>query len=224
MYKLVLFDVVNTLVVDSKDVSEYVSESIRNIYGRIVQADLKRYEGQSSQNIAEDILRHDKMPEEEIKSKLNRYMEDLFYTYYNVAGHDRLILVDGARDLLGQIWKKDIAIGIVTGEAERIAKFRAEKTTIHGFFKMGAYGNDGKEPSDIVNAAIKRAKSDLGVESGGIAIVASSPYLIKAAKRCGVAAIGIANAGYSESDLKAAGADLVVRSPKDKGKIVGFLK
>jgi phosphoglycolate phosphatase-like HAD superfamily hydrolase len=224
MYRLVLFDVVNTLVVDSKDVSEYVSESIRNIYGRIVQADLKRYEGQSSQNIAEDILRHDKMPEEEIKSKLNRYMEDLFYTYYNVAGHDRLILVDGARDLLGQIWKKDIAMGIVTGEAERIAKFRAEKTTIHGFFKMGAYGNDGKEPSDIVNAAIKRAKSDLGIESGGIAIVASSPYLIKAAKRCGVAAIGIANAGYSESDLKAAGADLVVRSPKDKGKIVGFLK
>ncbi len=224
MYKLVLFDVVNTLVVDSKDVSEYVSESIRNIYGRIVQADLKKYEGQSSQNIAEDILRHDKMPEEEIKSKLNRYMEDLFYTYYNVAGHDTLILVDGARSLLGQIWKKDIAIGIVTGEAERIAKFRAEKTTIHGFFKMGAYGNDGKEPSDIVNAAIKRAKSDLGVESGGIAIVASSPYLIKAAKRCGVAAIGIANAGYSESDLKAAGADLVVRSPKDKGKIVGFLK
>ncbi len=224
MYRLVLFDVVNTLVVDSKDVSEYVSESIRNIYGRIIRADLKRYEGQTSQNIAEDILRHDKMPEDEIKAKLNRYMEDLFYTYYNVAGHDRLVLLDGARDLLGQIWKKDVTIGIATGEAERIVKFRTEKTTIHGFFKTGAYGNDGKEPVDIVNAAVKRARSDLGIQSSEIALVASSPYLIRAAKKAGIAAVGIANAGYPESDLKSAGADLVVKSLKDRGKILSFLK
>ena len=56
MYKLVLFDVGNILVKDSKDVSEYMSESIRNIYGRVVTVNLNDYSGWTSQEIAQDVL------------------------------------------------------------------------------------------------------------------------------------------------------------------------
>ncbi len=223
MYKLVLFDVGSLLVRDSKDISEYMSESIRNIYGRIVTVDLKDYQGWTSQNIAEDVLRKDSMDEEEIKAKLHRITEDLYYTYYNVAGHDKLILNDGARDLLGQIWKKNITMGMVTGETEKIARFRAEKATIHGFFKTGAFAGDGKEYVDIVNKAAEKAASELGVNKTEIAVVANSPHLIKGAKAAGVATIGIANGSYSEEDLRDAGADLAVKSIKDRPKILSFL-
>ena len=222
MYKLVLFDVGNMLVKDSKGVSEYMAESIRNIYGRIVTVDLGNYAGWTSQEIAEDVLRKDKMDEDEIKAKLNRIMEDLFYTYYNVAGHDKQILVDGSRELLAHLWKKDIQMGIMTGEAERIAKFRAEKTTIHGFFKFGAYGNDGKTFDDIAKSAVKKAEAELRVGKGEILVVANSPRLIRGAKAAGMGAVGIADGKYSEHDLSSAGANLVVKSLKDKNRILEF--
>ena len=223
LYRLVLFDVGNLLVVDSKDISEYVSESIRSIYGRIVKVDLSKYDGQSSQDIAEDLLRKDKMPEEEIRLKLKRYTEDLFYTYYNVAGHDRLALTGGARELLAQLWKDDIGIGIATGEVERIARFRIEKAGILGFFKTGAYGNDGKGPDDIIKIAVDRARSELKVDGSGIVLVAGAPHMIRAAKSAGIAAIGVAGAGHSEEELTSAGADLVVKSLKERSEILSFL-
>ena len=220
MYKLVLFDVGNILVKDSKDVSEYMSESIRNIYGRVVTVNLNDYSGWTSQEIAQDVLRKDKMDEAEIKAKLNRIMEDLFYTYYNVAGHDRQVLVDGARELLAQLWKKDITMGIITGEAERIVKFRAEKTTIHGFFKTGAYGNDGKTFEEIVRNAVKKAESEFKIGKEEILIVTNSPYMIKDAKAVGVASVGVESGHHSEGELRWAGASLVVKSIKDRGKIM----
>ncbi len=223
MYKLVLFDVGNMLVTDSKDVSEYMSESIRNIYGRIVTVDLKNYPGWTSQEIVEDVLRKDNMDESEIQAKLHRITEDLFYTYYNVAGHDKQVLVEGSRDLLAQLWKEDVTIGMITGEAERIAKLRAEKTTIHGFFKFGVYGGDGKTFDDIVKSAVSKAESDLRISKNDVLIVANSLRLVKGAKNAGVAVIGIAE-NVPENELKSAGANLIVRSIKDKGKILDFIK
>ena len=223
MYKLVLFDVGNMLVRDSKAISEYMSESIRNIYGRIVTVDLKDYPGWTSQEIAEDVLRKDNVDEQEIKSKLHRITEDLFYTYYNVAGHDKQILVDGARDLLAQLWKKDITIGMITGEAERIAKLRAEKTTLHGFLKFGVYAGDGKTFEDIAKRAVTKAESELKIGKNEILIVTNSLHLVKGAKASGIAAIGVAES-VPEREFKTAGANLVVKSIKERGKIVSFVE
>ena len=124
MDKLVLFDVGGTLVKDAKDVSEYVAESIRNIYGTVVDVNLSDYQGMTSQQIAEDVLRRNGMPQEEIEQKLVRYTEDLFYTYYNVAGHDRQVVADGTKEILDEFSKRGALIGIATGEVERIARFR----------------------------------------------------------------------------------------------------
>lgn len=222
MYRLVLFDLGGVLVSDDKDVSEYVAESIRNIYGRIVTVDLTRYAGWTSQETVEDVLRRDNMAEPEIQARLPRIMEDLYYTYYNVAGHDRQHLRVGARELLAHLWKRDAHMGILTGEAERIAKLRAEKTGIHGFFKTGAYGNDGKRFEEIAQSAARRAGSELGIGKGEIAVVAGSVHLARGAKAAGLAVIGVAGA-YTEEELKGAGADITVKDLGERSKISKFL-
>ncbi|MEM3839307.1 MAG: HAD hydrolase-like protein, partial [Candidatus Micrarchaeaceae archaeon] len=153
---------------------------------------------------------------------LHRLTEDLYYTYYNIAGHDRQVLVDGARELLAQIWKMDINIGIVTGEAEKIAKLRAEKTTIHGFFKIGAYGEDGKGFDEIVNIAARKAEAELGISKDSILVVGYSPHLIKGAKAAGIHSVGVAGV-FTAEELKDAGADLVIKSIKERGKLIGFI-
>ena len=222
MAALVLFDVDKTLVSDSKDISGYVEESIRNIYGRIVEADMGSMEGDSSQNIIQAVLRKYQVPEDEINGKLDRIMEDLYYTYYNVAGHDRLIVKDGARELLGELERRGALLGIATGEAERISRFKVEKAGLTGYFMLGAFGNSGKELADIIRAAVHTAV-DANGEVTKTAVVASSPYMLRAAKSVGVLAVGVANSRYSAGELKQAGADSVLGSLKERRKIVGML-
>ena len=224
MAKLILFDVDKTLLVDSKDISEYVAESLRNIYGMVVSVNLNDYEGDTSQNIAEAVLRAAGMEEKEIKSRLNRYMEDVFYTYYNVAGHDKLKVHDGSAELLSDLEKRGMLIGIATGEGERIVKFKVEKAGLDKLFKIGGYGNNGKEMKDIIGFAINKAAEEHEFEKQSIFVVGSSPYAIKAAKELGLYAIAIADGKYSVDDLKAANPDVVVKSPKDKGKIISFVE
>ncbi len=222
MEKLVLFDPDKALMTDSKDTSEYVEESIRNIYGIIADVDLKDYEGESSQNVAEAVLREAGVPDEEIFGKLNRYMEDVYYTYYNVAGHDKVILNEGAKELLTELEKGDNLIGIATGEGERITRFKAEKAGIGEFFKLGSFGNTDKELKGIVENAMERARKEFGVSDAFV--VASSTYVVKGAKEAGAKVIGVACGRYSAGELEHAGADLVVKGVKEKGRIVGFIK
>jgi beta-phosphoglucomutase-like phosphatase (HAD superfamily) len=222
MYKLVLFDVPNLLLADSKDVSEYVSESIRNIYGRVVPVDLGKYWGWTSQDIAEDVLLQSHMDNDEINGKLKRYMEDLYYTYYNVAGHDRIVLLAGARGLLAELWKRNVQLGIISGEAEKITRFKVEKAGIRGFFKTGYFGEAGKTYSDIIETALKGIESELGIDKDGILVVAGSVRLIRDAKEAGLAALGVANVNCSEAELRAAGADLTVKSIKERKRIADF--
>ncbi len=222
MDKLVLFDVNNILTKDTKDVSEYVSESIRNIYGILVELNLSKYPGMTSQEIAEAALRETGMPQEEIDEKLVRYTEDLFYSYYNVAGHDRQILLDGAKELLEELQNKEVLIGIATGEAERVAKFRLEKTDLSKYFKFGAFGKDAKDADGIVRIALEKAKNDFTFSGNAIA-VCGDPAFLKASKLAGMMSVGVANGKFSAEDLKSAGADAVIKSLREKGKITNLL-
>jgi phosphoglycolate phosphatase-like HAD superfamily hydrolase len=222
MDKLVLFDVNETLVRDTKDVSEYVSESIRNIYGTLVEVNLSKYIGMTSQETAEAVLLENGMPKDEIEQKLVRYTEDLFYTYYNVAGHDRQTLFEGAGELLEELSKKGVLIGIATGESEKIARFRIEKAGLSNYFAFGAFAKDGRSAEDIVGKALEKAKSEFSF-SGNAALVCSSPNFVSAAKRFGIKSAGIANGKFSGEELKNAGADVATKSLKDKGKIIQLL-
>lgn len=226
MDKLVLFDVNNTLTKDTKDIrdmSEYVAESIRNIYGTLVDVDLSKYEGMTAQETAEAVLLENGMPKDEIEGKLARYAEDLFYSYYNVAGHDRQLALDGARELLDELSKDGVLIGVATGEAEKVARFRLEKTGMLDYFKFGAFGNEAKSADEIVAKAIEKAKDNFSF-SGKAVLVSCYPNFVKAAKQSGVAPVGVADGKFAPQALSEAGAEAVVTSLKSRSEIEKLLQ
>lgn len=222
MDKLVLFDVNNTLTKDTKDISEYVAESIRNIYGTMVEVELQKYEGMTAQETAEAVLLENGMPKDEIGLKLVRYTEDLFYSYYNVAGHDRQLLLDGAKDIVERLSKENVLMGIATGEPEKLARFRLEKVGLNDFFKFGAYGNEGKGADEIVAKAIEKARAGFAF-SGKVAVVSCYPNFMSAAKKSGATAIGVKGEKFSADDLSAAGASTVIRSLKEQDSVTKAL-
>ena len=119
--------------------------------------------------------------------------------------------------------KEIVDMVAVDGEGERITRFKAEKAGISNFFKVGSYGNSSKELKGIIENAIDKARKEFGV-NGTPVVIASSTHAIKAAKEAGAVAVGVTSGKYSEAELEHAGADLVVKSIKDRGKILGFIK
>lgn len=217
-----LFDTYRTVVRNAKNISPYVRESIMNIYGIIVDVDLRRYTGLTSKQTAKSILLENGFPAKEIDQRLSRYMEDLPYSYYNVAWSDTLVVTDGAGELFDEMERRNVLIGIATGEAERIAKMRLDKIKMGQYFKFGAYGEDGITFNEILSKGLRRAEEQgLQMENGVVFL--SDPVLLSIAKTTGMRTIGVEIEGVSGKDLKAAGADLLVKNFKEKERIIDFI-
>lgn len=217
-----LFDTYETVAKNAKDVSGYVAESIMNIYGVIVKVDLGKYEGLTSKQAVKEILLEYGLPEADIDARLDRYLEDLPYSYYNVAWSDKIQVTDGAKDLLEDMEKKEILVGIATGEEERVAHMRLGKLGIDQHFKFGAYGEAGLIFNDILENALKKSE-ELGVPRENGIYIASTPSLINIANRAKIRTVGVETDKHSKEELKNAGADITVKSLKDKGRIIDLV-
>ncbi len=219
MTQLALFEVKDLLTKDTMDVSEYVAESIRNIYGVSVDFSMEDYLGMTAQEMAEAALMANGMRKEEADEKLARLMEDLFYTYYNVAGHEKQLVVEGAAELLKELRYRGVVIGIATGEIEKIARFRLDKAGLSEYFSFGAFGNEARDAEGIVGMALVKAGAGFG-KGGDSILVCASPSFVTAAKSSGIKCVGVALGPFAKESLSEAGADLVVENLKERGKIL----
>ncbi len=215
---LVLIDINNVIVKDKRDVSEYVREAIRSRYGFEPDFDINEYEGFPAQVMVHDILKKNGVTDEEINARLEGCAEELGYSYYNVTGKEAIGILDGSKQLLEELSKKNVLIGIATGDIESIIKNKLQRANLSDFFKLGEYGNKDKELSNVIKKAIQKAK-ELGSVSTAC-LIASNPHIIHAAKSIGIKTIGVASGRYTREELGDAGADLIVDSVKDRGKIV----
>lgn len=194
-----------------------------NIYGVIVDVDLKKYPGLTSKQIARSVLLENGFSDEEINPRLDRYMEDLPYSYYNVAWSDKIIVTDGAKELLDELTKRSIFIGIATGEAQRVAKMRLGKVKIDNYFKFGAYGEDGMIFNEILAKSIKIARDNGLQEDEGIVVVAN-PVSVSIAKILGMKVVALETPEASKKELAAAGADLIIKNFREIDKIIREIK
>jgi phosphoglycolate phosphatase-like HAD superfamily hydrolase len=190
-----------------------------NIYGVIIDVELSRYPGLTAKQIARSVLLDNGFKEDDIIPRLNRYMEDLPYSYYNVAWSDRVVVREGAQELLDEMSKEKILIGIATGEPERVAKMRLDKVKMGHYFSFGAYGEDGMLFNDILSKSIRIARENDFQEDEGIVIV-SNPVSVSISKILGMKTVALETGDARGKDLIAAGADLVVKSFREIPKII----
>ncbi|MDE1870716.1 MAG: HAD hydrolase-like protein [Candidatus Micrarchaeota archaeon] len=201
--KVVLFDTENTLIREWKDVSQYYVEAIRNSYGLTVEVELQKYEGFTVQETVYGILSKNGLSDDEIKAKLELFLQELPYAHYNVAGHDKAILVDGAKDLLSYLKGRDYVIGSASGQMERILRNMFERAGLDydSYFKLGAYGDSGMHISDVIGVAIGKAKDEFSADKDQLTFISNSKAHVDAARRLGINAIGVITGAHSREDF-----------------------
>ncbi|MDI6603293.1 MAG: HAD family hydrolase [Patescibacteria group bacterium] len=223
MNKLILFDIDKTLVTSSKAHHKAFSEAFLKVYGVDTTIDIINSHGMTEQQIIIEVLKKNGLDEQTIKSKLQECMKVMIDSFNKNIDNDEIIMLDGVKELLEEL-KNNVLMGLVTGNLEPIARGKLKKVGINHYFKVGGFGEDDINRTNLVKIAIKRAEENFDFTcNNNVFLIGDAPQDMKAEREAGVETIGVTTGIYSKEQLEDAGADFVVESLKDKNKILEIL-
>lgn len=225
MNKLVLFDIDKTLI-KSSEVKDKIAfpGAFKKVYGIDTNINVINHHGMTDQQIIIEVLKKKGLDEHTIKARLEECM-DVMIEIFNKHNHqDKVVVLDGAKELLEELNKNNILMGLVTGNLEEIAKGKLKKIGLNKYFKVGGFGSDGINRTNLVRLAIKKAEDNFNFESNNnVFLFGDAIQDIKSGKEAGIKTIGVTTGIYSEEQLKDAGADFVVENLRDKDEILRII-
>ena len=223
MDKLVLFDIDQTLLEVSQSHILSFSLAFKKVYGVDTSIEVIRHQGMTDPLVIIETLKVSGLDDETIKSKMDACIEAVKDAFFELIGTEKLVVLEGIKELLEELEENNILMGIVTGNLEEIARFKLRRTNLLRYFKVGGFGSDDIVRANLIKIAMKRAES-LGFKyDNNVFVIGDSARDIEAAKGAGVKSIGVATGNYSKAELKKEGADFVLDSLRDKEKVLEII-
>jgi phosphoglycolate phosphatase-like HAD superfamily hydrolase len=221
MEKLVLFDLDKTLLFGIAAHRKAFHGAFREIYGVDTTIDIIDHQGMTDQQIIIEVLKKLGFSDAEIKPKLKECMLFMAEEFERAVKQEDIVPLPGARELLGELSKRNVLLGMVTGNLERIAWCKLQKAGLKHYFKFGAFGSDAIHRSDLVKLALERARRNFGFRFNDNAFLfGDTPRDMDAGREAGVKTVGVATGDFSTEQLKEAGADFVLENLKDTKRIL----
>ena len=225
MNKLILFDIDRTLIKGS-EVKDTIAfpEAFKKVYGVDTTIEIINHHGMTDQQIIIEVLKKNGINEQEIKFKIEECMKVMVDSFNGFIGNENIVSLEGVQELLEELNKNGFLMGLVTGNLEAIARGKIKKAGINHYFKVGGFGNDDINRTNLVKLAIKRAKENFLFKSNNdVFLIGDAPQDMKAGKEAGIKTIGVTTGIYSKEQLKDAGADFIVLNLKEKDEILKII-
>jgi phosphoglycolate phosphatase len=117
----------------------------------------------------------------------------------------------GVRRLLGLLQRRQVPMGLVTGNLTRIGWKKMENAGLRPFFTFGAFAELGKTRADLVRLALRHAR-ERGWINGKtqVSLIGDHPNDINAAKANGVQSVSVATGLSPVEELLAHSPDVMV--------------
>jgi phosphoglycolate phosphatase-like HAD superfamily hydrolase len=151
-----------------------------------------------------------------------RYLE-LLPAEIAKPGSGRRGLMPGVANLLDDISRRqDFYPALLTGNYERAAHVKLSHFGVGALFSWGAFGEDSHDRGELARRAIARA-AGRGVPAlarENAVVIGDTPHDVACARVIGVRAIAVATGGYTEEQLREAGADTVVADLSDTAEVI----
>ena len=221
MNKLILFDIDETLVKSSTGHAAAFSIAFKKVYGIDARIDSIQHSGMTDQQIIFAVLRNNGIDDEKIKSKLDLCMKTMTDEFNKMIDNDKIVILPGVEKLLKTLEDNNMLIGLVTGNLEPIARGKMKKLNLNHYFKVGGFGNEHINRTELVKIAVKKAQADFDfIFSDNIYLFGDAPQDMKAGKEAGIMPIGVATGIYSKKQLENADASVVLDDLTDTEKIL----
>lgn len=224
--KIPLFDLDGTLF---KSGNEVKRESYAYAYKKVFGVDAKNTdinpEGMVDSQMILEVLKLHGISEKEIKSKIKLVIKTLADYFKENKSRANLQVLPGVRELLVELTKEQIPMGILTGNVEQLGWTRLEMVGIKQYFTFGAFGDQTYERVELVEIARKNAEKVLGksFETSDFVIVGDTPKDIKCARDAGIKVIIVATGFFTYEQLEEYNPNLLLHTLEEKEKILNFL-
>lgn len=181
-------------------------------------------QGKIDTQILVEVLKLHGVSEEEAKNKMPEALKAMKEYFYAHADEGTYIPMPGVVDLLSDLKKRNIPLGLLTGNTAEIGWEKLRRAGIKDYFSFGAFGSIAYKRVDLIEIARQEASKTLGQELliHNFVIVGDSPLDIACARDGGIPVIAIGAGHYKSHEL--AHADLTLESLEEKNKIFDFLK
>lgn len=213
VYMLVLFDIDGTLVENVKAHHDSFAYAFRKVYGINSDIDVVEHFGCTDRQIIISVLLKEGLEIDLIHSKLDDCMDEMVIYFEKNCGE--VILLEGVKELLNELKKKGILLGLVTGNIDQIAEIKLKKAGIFDYFLFSDFGGKDVIRSHLVENAINSAIDyNLLNLDNVVFVVGDTPNDVKAGKEAKVnvvvKTIVVATGNYSIEDLNNTNSDFVL--------------
>jgi len=226
MQKLILFDIDGTLLKGSTSSlhSRAFNEAIKKVFGIDCDIHTINPAGKTDQQIIIEVLISKEIREESVREKIKEVMKEMIAIFESNVGTEEIVIAEGVKDLLEELSKNNMLIGLLTGNLEPIAMAKMKKVGLDSYFKLGGFGSDDEVRANLIKIAINRAKDKFGFEyDNNVFVIGDTPLDIKAGKEAGIRTIGIAAGKYSVEELRKENPDFIFDNLSHKEELLDIL-
>ncbi len=221
MKKLILFDIDGTLVARHEGHNEAFAVAFKEVHGINASIHMVDYHGKTDQQIIRDVLKVCGISQDAIDAKMDQFMQVMCDYYVTVGPSLTTELFDDVTKTLDALDGDDYLLGLVTGNLEPIAHTKLGRADIDKYFKLGGFGNEALDRSQLVLNAIEKAKQQFDFhQDNNVFVVGDTPRDIDAAIKLGVKSIGVTTGIYNSDQLSQAGATVILDGVGDSAALL----
>ena len=116
-------------------------------------------------------------------------------------------VLEGVRELLEELaGRKDVVLGLITGNMERAARLKLAHFGLEAFFVGGGFGDHHASRDDVARDAARACSEHAGTPAK-IWVIGDTPHDVRCARAIGARAIAVAGGFSNEDDLRRAAPD-----------------
>jgi phosphoglycolate phosphatase len=212
--KLLLFDIDQTLINTGGAGLRALDRACETLFGLRNAMDGISPHGKTDPAIAREILHvrlsNTSAAQDQISAILEVYVSFLeeevqaSQTYRVLPG-----IVACLEEMLG---RKDVMLGLATGNIERGARIKLERGDLNRYFEFGGFGSDSEDRTGLVRRAAEKAgdKNGASIPASNIFVIGDTPLDIQAGRAAGFKTIGVGTGSYPAEELLTSGATIAV--------------
>ena len=172
--------------------------------------------------LAQNALSRD-LTKHEYDTLRKRYLE-LFRIEIKKAPHFRL-MPHIKEVLLRLSQKKNVLMGLATGNFEEASWLKVERGGLKSYFKFGGFGSDSSDRIELTRTAIERGQklASKPISKNDIFVIGDSIHDIRAGKALGIHTLAVATGRTTHQELLDCKPDLLLKDLTEKEKLEGYL-
>jgi phosphoglycolate phosphatase-like HAD superfamily hydrolase len=222
--KLVCFDIDGTLIWTNGAGRRAIHRALLEELGTAGPIETFRFDGRTDGEIISKLAEAAGLAVDRplVDRVLERYVANL-RDELGRPGHHTTVY-PGVRELLDALEARgDCVVGLLTGNVASGARLKLGSAGLEfARFRIGAFGSDSIERTELPEIAQRRAREALGLDvpGGDVVVIGDTPADVRCGLGIGARAIGVATAAYSVEELLAVGAAAAFADLSDTGAVL----